>query len=60
MYERIHTYTVIQATQRMYLWTETYGGMGDGPPNLRWGTAYASVPPIFREVVLSDGCESTK
>ena len=27
----------------------------DGPPkNVRWGTAYASVPPIFREVVLSD------
>src|SRR6218665_1773626 len=22
-------------------------GLGDGPPNLRWGTAHAFVPPIF-------------
>jgi len=35
------------------------GGLGDGPPkNLRWGTAHALVPPIFREVVLSDSRES--
>src|SRR6218665_1233152 len=34
-------------------------GTGGGPPkNLRWGTAHALVPPIFREVVLSDTRES--
>ena len=34
------------------------GTGGDGAPqNLRWGTAHALVPPIFREVVLSDVCE---
>src|SRR6218665_1788422 len=27
--------------------------------NVRWGTAHVSVPPIFREVVLLDACEST-
>src|SRR6218665_283770 len=27
-------------------------------PNLRWGTAHASVPPIFKEGVLSDARES--
>ena len=27
--------------------------------NLRWGTAHVFVPPIFREVVLLDACEST-
>ena len=27
--------------------------LGDGPQNLRWGTAHACVPPIFGEVVLS-------
>ena len=36
------------------------GDWGTVPPNLRWGTAHASVPLIFREVVLSDGLESTK
>src|SRR6218665_1965630 len=37
------------------------GDWGDVPPkNLRWGTAHALVPPIFREVVLSDARESTK
>ena len=36
------------------------GEWGDGPPqNLRWGTAHALVPSIFREVVLSDAREST-
>jgi len=31
-----------------------WGNWGDGPPqNLGWGTAHASVPPIFLEVVLS-------
>jgi len=30
-----------------------YRGWGGFPPNLRWGTAHASVPPIFGEVVLS-------
>ena len=35
------------------------GGWGRRfPQNLRWGTAHASVPPIFREVVLSDAGES--
>jgi len=34
------------------------GGLGTVPQNLRWGTAHALVPPIFREVVLSDACES--
>ena len=23
------------------------GGLENGPPNVRWGTAHASVPPIF-------------
>jgi len=34
------------------------GDLGDGPPKF-WGggTAHALVPPIFREVVLSDVCE---
>jgi len=27
--------------------------------NLRWGTAHASVPPIFGEVVLMETCVST-
>ena len=31
---------------------------GTAPHNLRWGTAHALVPPIFREVVLSDARES--
>ena len=26
-------------------------GLGGRPPNLRWGTVHASVPPIFGEVV---------
>ena len=36
------------------------GGTGGRSPqkNLRWGTAHASVPPIFGEVVLSDARES--
>ena len=36
--------------------------MGDNslPQNLRWGTAHASVSPIFGEVVLWDARESTK
>ena len=36
------------------------GDWGDGRSyqNLRWGTASASVPPIFWEVVLSDARES--
>jgi len=35
------------------------GGLGGRSPktNLRWGTAHALVPPIFREVVLSDARE---
>jgi len=29
------------------------GGLGDGTlPNLRWGAAHASVPPIVEEIVL--------
>src|SRR6218665_965050 len=41
----------------MGAWAETYGGLGDGPlQNLRWGTAHAFVPPIFREVVLVFYC----
>ena len=36
---------------------ETWEGLGDGPQILKWGTAHALVPPIFREVVLSDVCE---
>jgi len=35
------------------------GGLGDGPPNLRWGTAQASAPPIFWEVLLWDVRQST-
>jgi len=35
------------------------GDLRDGPPNLRWGTAHASVPPIFGKVVLLEACEST-
>jgi len=34
------------------------GGLGDGPPKFEVGTAYAFVPPIFREVLLLDGCEA--
>ena len=30
------------------------GTGGTVPPNMRWGTAHASVPPIFWEVVLPD------
>ena len=30
---------------------------GRSPQNWRWGTAHALVPPIFREVVLSDAHE---
>ena len=54
--------------QNLKLWQCMQGNMGgdldedwrDGPiKNLRWGTAHASVPPIFWEVVLSDACEST-
>src|SRR6218665_1216629 len=38
------------------------GAWGGRSPQkkLRWGTAHASVPPIFREVVLSDARESMK
>jgi len=32
---------------------------GTVPQNLRWGTAHASVPPIFGEVVLLEACENT-
>jgi len=35
------------------------GTGGKVPQNLRWGTAHASVPTIFREVVLLEACEST-
>jgi len=35
------------------------GPGGTDPQNLRWGTAHASVPPIFREVVLTDAWQST-
>jgi len=35
------------------------GGLGDASLNLRWGTAYASIPPIFREIVLEETWEST-
>src|SRR6218665_3050451 len=35
------------------------GGWGTVPPkNLRWKTAHVLIPPIFREVVLSDARES--
>ena len=34
------------------------GTWGTVPQNLRWGTAHALVPPIFREAVLSDARES--
>src|SRR6218665_606162 len=35
------------------------GGLGGrSPQNLRWGTAHALVPLIFREVLLSDARES--
>ena len=33
------------------------GGWGDGPPKFEVGTAHASVPPIFGEVVLRDARE---
>ena len=35
------------------------GTVGTAPPNLRWGTAHASVLQIFREVVLLDAWQST-
>src|SRR6218665_992400 len=35
------------------------GRRGTVPHNLRWGDAHVSVPPIFREAVPADGCEST-
>ena len=36
------------------------GGVGwRFPQNLRWGTAYASIPPIFRELMLLDVRQST-
>src|SRR6218665_2040590 len=34
------------------------GEWGDGPPKFEVGTAHALVPPIFREVLLSDVRES--
>ena len=33
------------------------GTGGTDPQNLRWGTAHALVPPIFRQVVLSGARE---
>ena len=36
------------------------GTGGRSPQNLRWGTAHASVHPIFWEVMFSDERESTK
>ena len=37
------------------------GGLEDGPAKiLDGGTAHASVPPIFGEVVLLEACETTK
>ena len=37
---------------------EDLGGLGGrSPQNLRWGTAHASVPPIFRELLLLE-CEA--
>jgi len=36
------------------------GTGGRSPQNLRWGTAHASVPPIFEEVVLLEECKSCK
>ena len=37
------------------------GDWGDGPPKFDvGGTAHASVPPIFGEVVLLEVCESSK
>src|SRR6218665_2871830 len=41
-----------------YTWAETWGTGGTVPPKFEvGGTAHALVPPIFREVVLSDVCE---
>jgi len=34
------------------------GRLGDGPPNFEVGDGPCIGPPIFREVVLSDACES--
>jgi len=36
------------------------GTGGRSPKNLKWGTAHASVPPIFGEVSLSANYELTK
>src|SRR6218665_2215924 len=36
------------------------GGLGDGPPKFEVGGRPMHPSPIFREVVLSDACESTK
>jgi len=54
-----------QLNTHAYLHASTHGrrlrGMGGrSPQNLRRGTAHASVPPIFGEVVLWDAWESMK
>jgi len=71
IHTNIHTYIhTDRQTYIQHLYIHTYihaymhgrrlrGTGGTVPQKFELGTARASVPPIFREVVLSDACEST-